>query len=549
MPAAIFFEPEGYTTSGARLMGRQAAGKGFLRAAVAGRGAEDLWSYTASRDSAIAFAKEVKAIDPAAEGKWCPAHRLDMLEQVGTLYYPGPDLDGAGRLRLRRGGAAYSLCGITHTTASHKAMDAMSGLLTGPLMPWDALICTSSAVLDTVKTHFDATVEYLRWRFGSAVKVPRIQTPVIPLGVHSGDYVYSDEERSAARAALGAAEDELVVLYVGRLSFHAKAHPDAMYLGLEAAARATGKKVKMLHAGWFANQGTEDAFRQGAAAAAPSVTAAYVDGRDPKQLRAAWASADLFVSLSDNIQETFGLTPIEAMAAGLPVVVTGWNGYKDTVRDGVDGFRIATRMPLAGDEGLALRHESGTYNYDRYCAVSCQTVSVDLAALTEKLTALLSSEDLRRTMGAAGRERARTDYDWAVVFAQYRGLWDELKARREAAKTSAAGYLRQAPRVSPTRLAPSRSFAHYPTVPVTLDTIVIADNRADGRDFDAVIASGLFSYIDGAIADKATVHALLGGSAEPASIRDLAAGAKVHETQALLAASMLMKMGLLRPAA
>ena len=28
------------------------------------------------------------------------------------------------------------------------------------------------------------------------------------------------------------------------------------------------------------------------------------------------------------------------MAAGLPVVVSDWDGYRDTVRDGVDGFRI-----------------------------------------------------------------------------------------------------------------------------------------------------------------------------------------------------------------
>jgi glycogen synthase len=51
--------------------------------------------------------------------------------------------------------------------------------------------------------------------------------------------------------------------------------------------------------------------------------------------------------MSDNIQETFGLTPLEAMAAGLPVIVGDWDGYKDTVRDGVDGFRIPSLMPPA----------------------------------------------------------------------------------------------------------------------------------------------------------------------------------------------------------
>jgi glycosyltransferase involved in cell wall biosynthesis len=54
--------------------------------------------------------------------------------------------------------------------------------------------------------------------------------------------------------------------------------------------------------------------------------------------------------LSDNIQETFGIVPIEAMAAGLPVVVLDWDGYKNTVRDGIDGFRVPTLMSGAGSQ-------------------------------------------------------------------------------------------------------------------------------------------------------------------------------------------------------
>jgi glycosyltransferase involved in cell wall biosynthesis len=37
------------------------------------------------------------------------------------------------------------------------------------------------------------------------------------------------------------------------------------------------------------------------------------------------------------------------MAAGIPVVVSDWDGYKDTVRDGVDGFRIPTFKPMGSD--------------------------------------------------------------------------------------------------------------------------------------------------------------------------------------------------------
>ncbi len=40
---------------------------------------------------------------------------------------------------------SYSPCGVTHTTAEHKIMDALGGLLIAPVQRWDALVCTSRA--------------------------------------------------------------------------------------------------------------------------------------------------------------------------------------------------------------------------------------------------------------------------------------------------------------------------------------------------------------------------------------------------------------------
>lgn len=51
-------------------------------------------------------------------------------------------------------------------------------------------------------------------------------------------------------------------------------------------------------------------------------------------------SADCFTSPIDNIQETFGITPLEAMSCGIPQIVSDWNGYRETVVDNVTGFRI-----------------------------------------------------------------------------------------------------------------------------------------------------------------------------------------------------------------
>jgi alpha-maltose-1-phosphate synthase len=550
--AAIRFEPEGYLLSGPKLMGRQAAGNAFLRAAVASRQGEALWAYTPARNSAEVFAAVVHALDAAAETRWLPADRLDLLGQIGTLYLPGPGLGEAAFLRLRAGPAAYSLCGVTHTTASHLAMDAITGLLTAPVMPWDALICTSSAVVDTVKVLLESEIAALRWRFGPSIAVTRPHLPIIPLGVHCDDFVIAPRERDAARAALGVAADEVVALFVGRLSFHAKAHPHAMYAGLQAAAQRTGRKVVLIQSGWFASEHIEQAFRDGAARACPDVRALFTDGKDPDRRRQSWAAADFFVSLSDNIQETFGLAPIEAMAAGLPVVVTDWDGYKDTVRDGVDGFRIPTWMPPPDGEPFARGYEAGTDTYDIYCGLTCQTVSVDLRVLIERLSDLIGNPALRRRMGEAGRRRARETFDWAVVYRQYQALWAEQGRLRQAAQRDPQqqALLAAAPRAAASRMDPFRGFAHYPTASIQPRSRVSLRPGASAAAYAELASHPLFNYAGKVLPAQTVVKALLGSLAQgELAIQDLAGRAGLDPGATVLGISVMAKMGLvqLRP--
>jgi starch synthase len=101
MAAALLFEPDGYVISGPRLMGRHAAGHGFLRAAVAGRLDEPLWAYTPHKRSAAVFAQMVHQFDPAAETRWLPANRPDLLAKLGTLYLPTLPSFGCASVLLR----------------------------------------------------------------------------------------------------------------------------------------------------------------------------------------------------------------------------------------------------------------------------------------------------------------------------------------------------------------------------------------------------------------------------------------------------------------
>lgn len=478
--AAIEFHPDGFTTSGPRLMGREAAGEGFLAAFLRHAAADAFYCQAASREHFEVFRQRALA----ARGDefpvdWISPISASDLAGPGCLFRPDPVIGPAAWQRRAAGETTYSVCGITHTICSASVMDAIGALAIAPLHPWDAVICTSSAVKTAVDGMLERWIEYLKARLGAAPPLP-VELPVIPLGVDCdalADGPDAGLARQTMRHELAAKPDEVVVLYVGRLSFHAKAHPLPLYLALEEAVRRTSKPVLLALAGWFANDAIRAEFMAGARQFCPSVRLALLDGRVADIRRRVWFAADIFTSLADNIQETFGLTPIEAMAAGLPVVVSDWNGYRDTVRQGIDGVRVSTVLapPGAGEE-LALRYAAGADTYDFYVGAASQCAAVDVGACADAFERLFVDAGLRRRMGEAGRAHARADFDWRVIVRRYQELWHELGERRRAAHPPAG----DCPRY-PLRDDPFAVFGHYATRQLTPDAIVAAAPGAAAR--------------------------------------------------------------------
>jgi glycosyltransferase involved in cell wall biosynthesis len=344
---------------------------------------------------------------------------LLVLTQAGCLFIPGPGLASFAWQRRQGSQNAYSLCGITHTTASERAMDSLGELLIAPTQPWDALICTSHSVKAMVETLLNGYQEYLASRFGVASIPNSVQLPVIPLGVDSETFKPTDQKKIAAghlKAKLGIPTESIVFLFAGRLSFHAKAHPYPMLVALEQAAQQTGKDLTLIFSGWFANEAIAQEFKKASQLICPSVRVLFVDGRKAIIRELIWHVADIFTSLADNIQETFGLTPIEAKAAGLPVVVNDWHGYRETVVHGQDGFLIPTAMPPA-DCGLDL--EVQTDNYDHYIGKVSQTTAVDIAAYTQAYITLIENPDLRKSMGECGQVGVYQRFHWPVILDAY----------------------------------------------------------------------------------------------------------------------------------
>lgn len=539
---ALRFEAEAFRLGKDKILGRQSAGDAFLRAIMALPDLSEIAGHGPSPATARSFASTIAAMRRDVSARWIAYGDSDGLKRAGGVHFPDPMLGEPARMRMSAGPTAWSITGITHTISSMGVMRGLADFAFAPLMEWDALILTSDAVKASVLELLDEQDDYAAWRFPGASRPSRPNLPVIPLGVHGDDFAFSENERTEARRVLGLGNGDVAFLFVGRLSFHAKANPLPMYWALEEAAKRTGKRIALIQCGWFANAAIESAFKQGAERHAPSVRHLWVDGRETAQRSRAWAAGDVFISLSDNIQETFGLTPLEAMAAGLPVLVTDWNGYRQTVRHGETGFMIPTFAPASGTGGAyAADHACDAINYDHYIARTARHISIDLAKLFDAAEALTRDADLRRSMGKAGCRIAREHFDWKVLIGEYLTLWTELEHIRSASLDNP----RFAPRIPADRLDPFRLFANYPTHAVSGSTRV--RRRGDARPVQEMLAEPMLGQMREALPGDATFIQMMAHMPENIEIelKVIARNAELGIDQAIGMATVLLKAGII----
>jgi glycosyltransferase involved in cell wall biosynthesis len=404
------------------------------------------------------------------------------------------------------GSGAFSLSGVTHTLCSAEAVRQLCELVTAPFEPHDALVCTSSAVARMVRSVTDDYASYLCDRHGGSPGI-NVRLETIPLGVDVDQFhPATPEERASWRSRLGVADDEVAVLFVGRLAHHAKSHPFPMFRGADLAAASTGRRVHLIVAGWAPNREIHEAFLEGAAAFAPGVIVTFVDGMDPEARLGVWRAADLAVSLVDNLQETFGLVVVEAMACGLPVVASDWDGYRDLVDPGVTGLLVPTTIVAGASSGSTSRLLYGAIDYDHFLAETSQTITVDVASAGEALARLVGDDSYRRSLGAAARRRAVDRFAWPRVIASYEALWKEQDAlRREVALAAPAP---RAPALYP---PVERSFSSYPSR--WLDEAGawdVATTEHAQRELSRLLAMPLTNHVpDGRICDGPLLLAAL----------------------------------------
>jgi alpha-maltose-1-phosphate synthase len=535
---AVNFIEDGFSTS-KKIMGRQSAGKSLMRGIARRWQTAELSSFGSGQQDAAAMLAQLRGDGFLGTIRWHNSKNLSPSNRLNSVYYAAPPTRALAHQRNQAGPRSFSIFGVTHTLSSIGAMDQLCDLILPPFQPWDGLICTSQAAVGVVESLHAKARDWWARSTGANRFVP-ISLSVIPLGVNVPDFLRNDGERAQRRARLNIGDDEVCFLFAGRMTFHAKSNPVAFYNALELACNELQKKLVCLEAGIYPNDGTKKAFEDARALLAPSARFISVDGADQGLYDSAWSASDVFVSLSDNIQETFGITPIEAMSAGLPVIVTDWNGYKDTVREGFDGFRIPVTLPPSSmGEDLMLRYDLEVDTYDYYIGRVSMATVVDVGVLTRRIVDLASSKDLRQKMGQEGQRRAQSTFDWPIILDQYVQFAAELESRRKSGSNTVSSSGR------PGRPDPFDLFAHYPTKSLRGDTQVTINPTMAGR-FDEILDLAIGNYvIEPTTLPREAIIRVMGSLETSATVDDLLdANAQFGRKVKIRAIMWLAKMGM-----
>lgn len=193
---------------------------------------------------------------------------------------------------------------------------------------------------------------------------------VVPLGVDTKTF-HPGARNASWRRDVGAADEQPVALYVGRLS--ADKRLDVVLGALPQLHSTLGLKLVLMGEGHLKRE------LQERARAAPETLAVLPFEPDSRALARAYASADLYIAPFPH--ETFGLSLVEAMACGLPVV------------------HVASATP---DAMLRAAEWSTSYRLD-------EPDSVVRAVRT------LLAQDLR-ALGRAAREWVTQQFGWEATF-------------------------------------------------------------------------------------------------------------------------------------
>ncbi len=216
---------------------------------------------------------------------------------------------------------------------------------------------------------------------------------IIPNGIDVDYWRPADEEeRENARSNLGIKDNEIVLLYVGRMTERKQAH--RLPFVISSALKMSGMDkyhVKIIMVG---NGSMRDKLEENLRITGIVNRTILMDFMPREKLREIYWAAD--VVLMPGILEAFPIVGLEASATGKLIVGRNESGLSDLIIDGQTGF-----------------------------------LSYSEKELSEKLAIVLSHTELIPKMGKEARKRAEKEFAWKVTLKRLLSVYKAAINRAE----------------------------------------------------------------------------------------------------------------------
>ena len=217
----------------------------------------------------------------------------------------------------------------------------------------------------------------------------------IPYGMNPDIFrpLNNSEIRQKLRDSWGFKPDDFVLVYAGRVTIEKNVHAI-----IEAVAELIRLEypVKMIIVGKIEDVpfrefqmhpvNVEGKIKDLIEASGISEHVTIQEWQTPHKLNEVLNTADAFINLTLHHDENFGLSQVEAMSAGLPVIGTAWGGLKDTILALDVGFSIDTWVTTHG-------------------------IRYDAPAVIDSIKHLIENKELRDAQGQRAREHAVKNYN------------------------------------------------------------------------------------------------------------------------------------------
>ena len=391
-------------------------------------------------------------------------------------------------------GAKVPVTAFIHSVSYQQNMCKYLEMATCGSSENDAIICSSKCGKQVLSNCFSSLKSNLQ------IPIAKVQLRVIPLGIDLG---VGRSEKSTARKTLNLNDNEIMALCFGRFSDFDKMD---LFPLLQAFRRIIpdAKPWRLVLAGALHEPTYLEMTKLWTKALKLDKNTTFIVDPDDDAKSNLYAAADFFVSIADNVQETFGLTLLEAMDAGLPLLVSDFDGYRELCSDDV-GIRVPTRWGRVDQlqEIQAVMDERTAHR------LAAQSLSVDVPALAKGMEFLFSNQKSRQKMGNASRKRFEEHFDHKRLISNLESLWNELKAGFKPVDTQP----------DPMSIRVFDTFSHYVTGFMDDDDVVVTS------EFGALLreSGNFYPLLAGMqdVVDWSKVVPLLTAAVEPISIKNL----------------------------